>query len=125
MLLVYIFFAFTFLLLCINYKANNQIDSFNNSDNSNCHETALEKCRVPSLDSHLCWNNEFKNCNHQMIPYSQQNQLNSNLQCTNNNLASPNNLLCECNNRSHDICPGPQKVSQKCYSQVYNTCVKK
>lgn len=89
---------------------------------SRCHKLASGSCGIPPQTSEGCYNKEYQNCNYEMRQRA--NDPYKFTQCTNNNLTPPNNLPCECGNRSHDTCPSKNRINESCYTKVYDQCRK-
>ena len=84
-----------------------------------CHQASANSCRIPVVNSNVCWLNEYQNCNYEMKPGDNGKYR----QCTNNNLNVPNNLPCECGNRGYDVCLPKNRLSEACYSSKFNKCM--
>lgn len=99
-------------------KTINEIDALDDKKDF-CDSFATKSCKLPLATSRTCWLNEYQNCNYQMYPGDPRKYR----QCTNNNLEVPNNLPCECGNRSFDVCPFKNRISDACYANNFNRCM--
>jgi len=68
--------------------------------------TALNKCQVPTLNTQQCYDSRHYECPIVNGSY---------LQCTNNYIPKPNTFNSDCGNRTFDMVPYPQKISENCY----------
>lgn len=77
---------------------NNHIDVVN--------QEALNTCQVPTLNTQQCYASRNYECPIVNGSY---------LQCTNNYIPKPNTFNSDCGNRTFDMVPYPQKISENCY----------
>lgn len=64
-----------------------------------------KKCKIPYLTRDKCFRQEYNHC-----------PMSSYKQCTNN---YKHQLKCQCKNRTFEMCPPEDKVSEKCYHSAY------
>ena len=69
-------------------------------------QKALEKCQVPTLNTQQCYTSNQYECPIVNGSY---------LQCTNNYIPKPNNFNAPCENRTFEMTPYPEKISENCY----------
>jgi hypothetical protein len=111
---VTIFLIFVLLWLSLKYIKKNNIYSVleetgfsTYSDHiSKVDYEALNKCQVPTLNTQQCYNSRHYECPIVNGSY---------LQCTNNYIPKPNTFNSDCGNRTFDMVPYPEKISENCY----------
>ena len=69
-------------------------------------QNILNKCQVPTLNTEQCYKSKFYECPIVNGSYSQ---------CTNNYIPKPTLFNAQCDNRTFDMVPYPQKISENCY----------
>jgi hypothetical protein len=96
-----------------------------NDKQRRCHVEAMKKCRTRSLTSQASWENEYHNCSYFMkAPNRETGDMGNFKQCTNNNLDSPNHLVCRNSGRwDGDTSPQTQRVSHVCYQRNLEKCM--
>ena len=87
------------------YKKNIVKDNFSNNNFIN-ELSVLNKCQVPSLNTEQCYKSKYYECPIVNGSY---------LQCTNNYIPKPNNFNASCENRTFEMTPYPEKISENCY----------
>ena len=87
------------------YKKNIIKDNFSNNNFIN-ELSVLNKCQVPSLNTEQCYKSKYYECPIVNGSY---------LQCTNNYIPKPNNFNAPCENRTFEMTPYPEKISENCY----------
>ena len=86
-----------------------------------CLKKAKQVCRIRSIPSSTCFNHEYRNTLLQQFP--------RNGELIGNYIQEPNNQLpytkCDCSNRTFDMCPAGEKVSEKCLYNAMKHCLTK
>ena len=67
---------------------------------------ALKKCQVPTLNTEQCYKSTEYECPIVNGSY---------LQCTNNYIPKPSTFNAPCNNRTFEMTPQNEKISENCY----------
>jgi len=110
-MLLYFFITFIILIIIclylLNVKSNHILESL---QNNNINEI-LNKCQVPTLNMEQCYKSKYYECPIVNGSY---------LQCTNNYIPKPNTFNAECDNRTFDMAPYPNKISKNCYYNNLN-----
>ena len=114
----FIFLIIIIIILCIIYS-NNEVQNMNQTLSKQIRDTFqnnsfseelkhLNKCQVPTLNTEQCYKSHYYECPIVNGSY---------LQCTNNYLPKPTNFNAPCNNRTFEMTPYPEKISENCYYQ--------
>ena len=115
---IFFIFLIIIIILCILY-CNNEIQAMNQTLSNQIKDTFqnnifskelkyLNKCQVPTLNTEQCYKSHYYECPIVNGSY---------LQCTNNYLPKPTNFNAPCNNRTFEMTPYPEKISENCYYQ--------
>lgn len=113
-----IFLIIIIIISCIIYS-NNEVQNMNQTLSKKIRDTFQNKsfseelknlntCQVPTLNAEQCYKSHYYEC-----PIVNGNYL----QCTNNYLPKPTNFNALCNNRTFEMTPYPEKISENCYYQ--------
>jgi len=114
----FIFLIIIIIILCIIYSKN-EVENMNQTLYKQIRDTFqnhsfsdelkyLNKCQVPTLNTEQCYKSHYYECPIVNGSY---------LQCTNNYLPKPTNFNAPCNNRTFEMTPYPEKISENCYYQ--------
>ncbi len=103
-LLFIIFILFYLIYSTRNFKNYERI--LEESGFQNERLSLLDKCTVPTLNTEQCYKSRFYEC--PIVNGSYQ-------QCTNNYIPLPKYFNADCGNRTFDMVPYPQKISENCY----------
>lgn len=101
----------TLFLIVLFY--NNNLPNIISSQNTyfSCQKKALANCRVPTLNNQKCLSSKYYKCPPINGSYEQ---------CTNNYWSYDG--VCDCANRTFEMCPHKYKISGKCYQEEMKKC---
>jgi hypothetical protein len=105
-LIIIIILLFQYFNYLDSYRKKIIKDNFNNNNNFNKELSVLNKCQVPTLNTEQCYKSKYYECPIVNGSYSQ---------CTNNYIPKPNNFNAPCENRTFEMTPYPEKISENCY----------
>jgi hypothetical protein len=101
------------LFFIIILFSNNNLTNIISPQNTyfSCQKKALEKCHVPTLSNQKCLSSKYYKCPQTNGSYEQ---------CTNNYWSYDG--VCDCANRTFEMCPHKYKISGKCYQEEMKKC---